>query len=47
MQFVVRGFTAITLGRLFLRAVGQPVNGLVVQRVGIDVNVVVWKIAAC
>ena len=47
VRLVVRGVTAKTLGRLLTRADGRPITGLVVERVGDEGHVALWRIAAC
>ena len=47
VRLVVHDFTAKKLGRLLLRAEGVPIDGLRVQRAGVELGVVLWKIAAC
>jgi hypothetical protein len=47
VQLVVRGCTAKQLGRLLRRAEGQPIAGLLVERAGVELGVLLWKISAC
>jgi len=47
VQIAVRGLSVKQLGRLLMRAEGQVVNGLVVERVGDEGHVALWRIAGC
>lgn len=47
VRLVVRGLSVKALGRLLARAEGVPIDGFVVQRVGVEVNVAIWKIVRC
>jgi hypothetical protein len=47
VRLVVDGSTAKKLGQLLRRAEGHPIDGLMVERSGIELGVVLWQIVAC
>lgn len=44
LRLVLAGLSAKALGRLLRRAEGQPVNGLVVEHVGVEAGAVLWRV---
>ena len=46
LRLVFRGVTVKSIGRLLARAEGIPINGLIVERCGIEINVTLWRIVA-
>jgi hypothetical protein len=47
VRLVVRGLSAKRVGKLFSRADGIPINGLMVQRQGEEFHVTAWRVVAC
>jgi hypothetical protein len=47
VRLVVRGLSVKQIGKLFSRADGIPIEGLMVRRQGVEFQVTVWQIVAC
>jgi hypothetical protein len=47
IRLAVGQLTAKQIGKLFARAEGIPIDGLMVQRDGVDFHVTAWRIVAC
>ena len=46
VRVVLRGLSIKQVGKLFSRGAGIPINGLVIERVGIEINVTLWRVVA-
>jgi hypothetical protein len=46
LRLVTSGVSAKQLGRLLLRAIGVPLDGLVVERAGVELHRTLWRIVA-
>jgi hypothetical protein len=44
LQFVLQGWTAIRIGRLFQRAEGHTIDGYVVERDGTELHATLWRV---
>ena len=47
VRLVVRGQSVKRLAKLLARADGLAIDGLMLQRVGLDAQVTTWRIVAC
>jgi hypothetical protein len=47
VRVVVRDLTVKQIGQLLGRAVGTPINGLVIERAGHELSVCLWRVGAC
>lgn len=47
VRLVMDGLTAKQVGKLFSRADGIAIDGLMVQRAGVEFHVTSWRIVAC
>jgi hypothetical protein len=47
VRFVVRGRSVKRLAKLLARADGLAIDGLMLQRVGLEYQVTTWRIVAC
>ncbi len=47
VRVVLKGLSPKQIGRLLSRAVGIPIDGLVVERAGTEINVCLWRVMAC
>lgn len=47
VHFVVRGLSVKQISKLFARADGMPIDGLMVQKQGVEFHVMAWQIVAC
>jgi hypothetical protein len=47
VRLVVRGLSVKKISKLFGRADGIPINGLMVQKQGEEFQVAVWRVVAC
>ena len=45
LRLVLAGLSGKALGRLLRRGEGQPVNGLVVEQVGVEAGSALWKVS--
>ena len=46
VRLVLRGLSVKQIGRLLARAEGVPIDGFVVQRDGVEINVQLWRVLA-
>lgn len=44
LGFVLQGWTAIRIGRLFQRAEGAAVDGYVIERDGVELHATLWRV---
>lgn len=44
VRLVVQGYSSKRLGKLFMRAAGQQVDGYVVEEAGEELRVVLWRV---
>jgi hypothetical protein len=44
LRVVLRGVSAKQIGRLLSRAEGVPIDGYIVERCGIEINVTLWRV---
>ena len=44
---VLRGLNVKQIGRLLARAEGIPIDGHVVDRCGVEINVALWRVLVC
>ena len=47
VRVVVRGLSVKQVGQLLARGVGTPINGLIIERAGSELNVSLWRVGAC
>ena len=47
VRVVVRGLSPKRIGKLLSRAAGSPVDGFMVERCGLEINVALWRVMAC
>jgi hypothetical protein len=47
LRVVLKGLTVKQIGRLLARAEGMPINRLMVERYGVEINVMLWRVVAC
>jgi len=47
LRVVLAGLTVKSIGRLLARAEGTPINGYMVERCGVEINVTLWRVVAC
>ena len=47
VRAVARGLTVKQIGQLLARSVGTPINGLVLERAGHQLNLCLWRVGAC
>jgi hypothetical protein len=45
-RVVLRGCSIKRIGKLLDRGVGVPIDGLLIERVGIEINVTLWRVVA-
>jgi hypothetical protein len=45
-RLVLRGRSAKSIGKLLARADGRPIEGWIVERVGSEINVALWRVVA-
>jgi hypothetical protein len=46
LRVVLRGLSVKQIGRLLSRAEGVPIDGYIVERCGIEINVALWRVLA-
>ena len=47
VRVVLRGLSIKRVGKLLSRGAGIPINGLMVERAGHEINVNLWRVVAC
>ena len=47
VRVVLRGLSIKQVGKLLSRGAGIPINGLMIERAGHEINVNLWRIVAC
>lgn len=46
LRFVLRGLSVKSIGRLLSRSEGVPIDGWLVERCGVEINVALWRVVA-
>ena len=46
LRVVLRGLSVKQIGRLLSRAEGVPIDGYIVERCGVEINVTLWRVLA-
>lgn len=47
VRVVLRGLSIKQVGKLLSRGAGIPINGLMIERAGHEINVNLWRVVAC
>jgi hypothetical protein len=47
VRVVLRGLSIKRVGKLLSRGTGTPINGLMLERAGHEINVNLWRVVAC